>query len=478
MKQILKTELSRAIKNRGMLLALTIGIGIALVHAVHVMLPAYYVNLEIDFERYPILYPAIVADTWLAGNEFALESFLYFLVLPLLAVLPFGTSYFSDKENGFLKSLYMRVSRKDYLLAKYAAAFVSGGVASVVPLIVNLLCALTLLPNLRPEIEMPHNIISAANLFYKIYYANPMLYIFIFLCIDFMAGGILFGIILITALILVGLGTFLLSKARTIIQDADFWTNSFSQLISNVCVGIEDFFQIEGGTVEQWVSQRMEEFGGYLTKSGDGLLTGSLRYLSVAGRAGTFVLVSFICVVLFAREIEGWKQGLLNLAAIEPAIDHILSIILRIGKKLGRMIKTYLKTQTIILLCISITAVIGLQIGGTREGWFYGILAGFMDFLPFIGTGIVLIPLGVVSFLKGRIGTGAIIFVTYFICVIIREFLEPRLLGNGLKFSPVAILISVYAGVIYYGIGGVILGPVTLLILVELGREIFMASSI
>ena len=48
MKQILKTELSRAIKNRGMLLALTIGIGIALVHAVHVMLPAYYVNLEID----------------------------------------------------------------------------------------------------------------------------------------------------------------------------------------------------------------------------------------------------------------------------------------------------------------------------------------------------------------------------------------------------------------------------------------------
>ena len=294
----------------------------------------------------------------------------------------------------------------------------------------------------------------------------------------FMAGGILFGIILITALILVGLGTFLLSKARTIIQDADFWTNSFSQLISNVCVGIEDFFQIEGGTVEQWVSQRMEEFGGYLTKSGDGLLTGSLRYLSVAGRAGTFVLVSFICVVLFAREIEGWKQGLLNLAAIEPAIDHILSIILRIGKKLGRMIKTYLKTQTIILLCISITAVIGLQIGGTREGWFYGILAGFMDFLPFIGTGIVLIPLGVVSFLKGRIGTGAIIFVTYFICVIIREFLEPRLLGNGLKFSPVAILISVYAGVIYYGIGGVILGPVTLLILVELGREIFMASSI
>ncbi|MDE7201208.1 MAG: AI-2E family transporter [Lachnospiraceae bacterium] len=294
----------------------------------------------------------------------------------------------------------------------------------------------------------------------------------------FMAGGILFGIILIVALIIVGLGTFLISKARMLVQNADFWTDNITQLIAGLSAEIEDFFQLQRGTVELWISERVAELGECLTRSGDGLLTGSLRYLSVAGRVGTFVVVSFICVVLFAREIESWQQGLLNLAAIEPAIDHILSIILRIGKKLGNMIKTYLKTQTIILICISITATIGLYLGGTTEGWFYGILAGFMDFLPFIGTGIVLIPIGVMEFLKGNIGSGVIIILTYFMCVIIREFLEPRLLGNGLKFSPVAILISVYAGVIYYGIGGVILGPVTLLILVELGREIFMPRGV
>lgn len=229
--------------------------------------------------------------------------------------------------------------------------------------------------------------------------------------------------------------------------------------------------------MSQWIADRTAELGACFAQSGDGLITGSMRYLSVAGRAGTFVVVSFICVVLFAREIEGWQQGLLNLAAIEPAIDHILSIILRIGKKLGSMIKTYMKTQTIILVCISITATVGLYLGGSKEGWFYGLLAGFMDFLPFIGTGIVLIPLSVMAFLRGKLGSGAIILLTYFICVIIREFLEPRLLGNGLKFSPVAILISVYAGVIYYGLGGVILGPITLLILVELGREIFMTGA-
>jgi predicted PurR-regulated permease PerM len=293
----------------------------------------------------------------------------------------------------------------------------------------------------------------------------------------FMAGGILFGIILIVALIIVGIGTFLVSKARNFVQNADFWTDSISQLVSSLSAEIEMFFGLQQGMVSQWIADRTAELGACFAQSGDGLITGSMRYLSAAGRAGTFVVVSFICVVLFAREIEGWQQGLLNLAAIEPAIDHILSIILRIGKKLGSMIKTYMKTQTIILVCISITATVGLYLGGSKEGWFYGLLAGFMDFLPFIGTGIVLIPLSVMAFLRGKLGSGAIILLTYFICVIIREFLEPRLLGNGLKFSPVAILISVYAGVIYYGLGGVILGPITLLILVELGREIFMTGA-
>ena len=65
-----------------------------------------------------------------------------------------------------------------------------------------------------------------------------------------MAGGILFGIILIVALIIVGLGTFLLSKARNFVQNADFWTDSISQLVSNLSAELEAFFALQPGTVE------------------------------------------------------------------------------------------------------------------------------------------------------------------------------------------------------------------------------------
>lgn len=290
---------------------------------------------------------------------------------------------------------------------------------------------------------------------------------------SFMAGGILFGIILLAALLLVGAGTFLVSKARELMRDMESLTESVTRIISDICARAEVFFGLQSGFLEEWIFEKLKTFGGGLTQNGSGLLAGSFRYAAVLGRTVTFMVVSFICVVLFAREIDSWEQGLLRLATIEPAIDRILSIIIRIGKKLGRMIKAYLRTQGIILLCISVAATGGLFLGGMSEAWFYGVLAGVMDFLPFIGTGIVLIPIAVVSLIRGNLMGGIIVMITYFFCVLIRELLEPRLLGNGMKFSPVAILISVYAGVMFYGLGGVILGPITLMILVELGKEIF-----
>ena len=61
---------------------------------------------------------------------------------------------------------------------------------------------------------------------------------------------------------------------------------------------------------------------------------------------------------------------------------------------------------------------------------------------------------------------------TYGICTLIREFLEPRLVGAHLKILPVVVLASVYVGVKVYGAGGIVLGPLSVLIIQELWRLI------
>lgn len=189
-KRMFKEEFSRAIRSRGMFLALVIGCAISMINVIQYQIPTYQNNLAIDFEKFPIIYPFSVSDTWLAGNTANLESFVYFLILPILAVLPFGTSYFEDKQSGYLKGIYVRTNRKKYLSAKYTATFLTGGCAVVIPLILNLLCCIVLIPNLIAASALPHNGIHAANVFYELYFSYPMLYILIFLFIDFILGGI------------------------------------------------------------------------------------------------------------------------------------------------------------------------------------------------------------------------------------------------------------------------------------------------
>lgn len=289
-----------------------------------------------------------------------------------------------------------------------------------------------------------------------------------------MAGGILFVILLVMALIFVGIGTFMVSKVQSFMQNMTVLENEVKIFFDSLCRQIEQFTGLSANIIEEWCVKGIKGISEKLFLSGGGTwICGTWKYMVGIGKIFSFILVSFICVVLFAREVEDWRQGLIELAAMAPAIDRILAIIIRIGKRLGSLMKTYLKTQGTILVCICITAVTGLFIAGVEEALFYGILAGIMDFLPFIGTGIVLVPIGVVSLIGGHILRGGIVLITYVLCAVIREIIEPRLMGNGIRISPVCILLSVYAGVLFYGVGGVILGPVTLLILVETAREIF-----
>lgn len=289
----------------------------------------------------------------------------------------------------------------------------------------------------------------------------------------FMAGGVLFALLLFVLLLFIGFGTFMLSKTQNFIQNLTVMEARCIDMISGFCHRLEVYSGLGDDVIVVWLQDRISGLFGNLALESSSWISNTLRYLASMGRLFTLVLVTFICVVLFAREIDKWQQGLLNMAVLEPAIDRILSIIIRIGKKLGGMMMTFIRTESVILCCISITASTGLFLAGIREFWFYGILAGVMDVLPFIGTGIVLVPIGVVQIINGSIWQAVVVFVTYLICIVIREVLEPRLMGNGLQISPVAMLLAVYSGVLFFGIGGVILGPVTLLILMEVAKEIF-----
>ena len=84
------------------------------------------------------------------------------------------------------------------------------------------------------------------------------------------------------------------------------------------------------------------------------------------------------------------------------------------------------------------TAAVTLFLGGFEGGILIGLFTGFMDMLPFIGTGLVLMPLAFWQILNGYYTKAVICVILYVICALSREFMEPKLIGEKMGIFPVA----------------------------------------
>ncbi len=281
--------------------------------------------------------------------------------------------------------------------------------------------------------------------------------------------GVLMGILL---LVFSGLGVFLLWNVCGCVTECvtDFWMQreqwekELGLLVSNGCQLLED---CTGLSAKQTKPVILGRIGILLEETKHAVLPGMLRHC--AGFAGSAVrrltgfLVTFIGAVLLAKDYEHIEAWLNKREGGER--------LLRLPATVGRLIGTYVKAQLVILAGIFSLVTVGCLIIGVEHPIRFGVLAGALDMLPFIGTGIVLVPLFVGELLQGSLVRAIGCLVLYVICIFFRELLEPRLIGTKIGFYPVVILAAIYLGVKLYGLCGVILGPLSLFVIRELMRE-------
>ena len=95
----------------------------------------------------------------------------------------------------------------------------------------------------------------------------------------------------------------------------------------------------------------------------------------------------------------------------------------------------------------------------------FAFLIAIIDALPVLGTGGVLIPWAVYSFLTNDIKMGISILVLYLVVLVIRQIVEPKVVGHQIGVYPLLTLTAMYAGLRLMGFAGLILGPITFLLI-------------
>ena len=236
----------------------------------------------------------------------------------------------------------------------------------------------------------------------------------------------------------------------------DDFIDGANQIFCRCCERIEG---ISGYSMEE-IEQTLDRQTGEIADS-------AIRYSKDAGwyMIGFLakIFVSFIAAFLMLQDYEGLIHGI-NKTQIGRRAMHML-----------HEIKTaswaYLRAQLMIMGVVTSVCIAGLFILGTPYAFWIGLAVGFCDALPFIGTGTVFVPWALIELLLGGYQNAVGYMVIYVICSFIRQLLEPRLVGKKLGVPPLAVLMSIYIGIQVYGGAGVILGPVSALIVFSVCRE-------
>lgn len=99
------------------------------------------------------------------------------------------------------------------------------------------------------------------------------------------------------------------------------------------------------------------------------------------------------------------------------------------------------------------------------------LITSILDFLPFIGTGFVLMPWAAYSVITGEYLKAVILMSSYFVTMLVRRLLEPKLVGDSIGMSPFLTLVSMFIGYRLMGMLGLIIGIPAGMILKEFYDE-------
>jgi sporulation integral membrane protein YtvI len=283
---------------------------------------------------------------------------------------------------------------------------------------------------------------------------------------------------LILMLILIGfVATTLVGK---IISEVKGIAYSYPQLIHEFYRNIvdlstrgNDFYISLPEEVTQHIGGLMENTIKTVTNLVNPLLKGvAFTAASIPG-AFIFLLITILSTFFMASGRKDISNAL-NSKIPQNWYDKIIMIRDDVFSSLFKLIKAYM-----IIMSITFTELlIGFSILQLKYALVLAFITCIIDILPVLGSGTVLIPWAAYSLITGNSKLAIGLGLLYVIILIVRQILEPKIIGDQIGVHPLITLIAIYIGLKVFGAIGLMLGPILMLVLKNIFSTVYKDKTI
>lgn len=135
-------------------------------------------------------FPSVLSMYWIGGDVSSVFLSLYYILFPIMAVLPFSVTYYTEIKNGYAKNVCSRVGKKRYILAKYIVSYITGAFACSIPLLINLGITALYTPDIPQNPLTFNSSVTNSKPWGEIFYESPLQFAFIYIGLAFLYGGV------------------------------------------------------------------------------------------------------------------------------------------------------------------------------------------------------------------------------------------------------------------------------------------------
>lgn len=150
-------------------------------------------------------------------------------------------------------------------------------------------------------------------------------------------------------------------------------------------------------------------------------------------------------------------------------LTHAREITSSLGGYLKAEITLSIITFVIVLTGLNIFYLFGMEI---KYPILMALLIGFIDALPILGAGSVMIPWILILFIQNNNSLAFSILGLYVFIIVAKQLLEPKLVSNNIGIHPIFTLLAMYTSFKIIGVIGLLVGPIILIILKNIFAEI------
>ena len=241
---------------------------------------------------------------------------------------------------------------------------------------------------------------------------------------------------------------------QTIRSFGDSLTNTISPISEDFGKQIQgvfnDFLSQMGGVINKFAPKGVEMMGAAATDLTNGFI-------------GTIVMI--ISAYFFIADKERIGEGFWKIVPedLKPTVCNIKD---KVIAALGGFLLAQFKIMCIVFGIL----LIGFLLIGNPYALLLALVVSFVDLLPILGTGTILIPWTLICFLQKDYRQALFLIVLYVVCLIARQFLQPKMIADSMGLDSMATLVLIYTGYKLNGMKGMILALLAGVIVLSLYR--------